>query len=446
MLVSTGTPAPGGRHPAARAVLESAQLTADQLPQRIRLRPDGTPFQPVQLALPATGQNMLPQLAAQLLREEPMRGWDGAFADNTRAILAVFPQVVSTYLEQARADEPLPPRLAALEQVLEQEIGQLRGDQVRQQAEYQRTCAALRHQQLAYSQPRRGLFGLVGFVFDSVRAVQLWNDREASALRLESVTAAYQILVTAQQQVRIAQSSLERLRETARVAGQTLHQERIARRQALAALPPVPLDWTPEYPVVAGLLAGQVPVQQEALRLLLAPPETLDAFLTQVRDEAAAAAGRLTRDLTLEQLLELVGQADGCDPDLDLLARLAQACLETGCYSRRIPRATNRQGRVVLIELTPDGQPIFGDAQAEVPIRSAPLGHAHEFGWLEFRSGLHPTDLLPVHDALAALDSYQATHGRNNALVPELVALPPPAGESFSANGTTPLALAAEAR
>jgi hypothetical protein len=425
--------------------LEGRELTAALLPRTLRRTASGEEFHPTQLQ-PGVGNGRLELPVGLLTRSEPVRGWESVLATNSEAAQTAFAELIGEFLSQAPDGAQLGPRLAGLPTALEREAGILRDLGEKQRTEYRRTCEALNQQQQAQNGQRHGgwLPRLAGMAFDLTKAVQLWNTREVQAYKIESGEAALTALATAGGQVQKVQANLARIREFMTAAQHTLTQELAMRRQGLIDLQRWLPDWTVDHRQLAGFLAGQAPPSSSALRLLLDPPETLEACLAELQAGARRDTERIMGGLDLAAALETQRRIEQIAPEVDVLLLVGQTVLNTGCLGRSYAWADRPVGRQTLLQLTEDGQPLFGMESDQGHLRSAAAGRPGQVGFLSIVEDIVPTDLAVVCEAQAALAAAQAR--QNNALLEELLPAPatpvpatfPPEPAGAGSNGHLP--------
>lgn len=424
MATTTGARRARDLQAEAHGLLESYALTALLAPRRIRQTPSGE-YQPYQIQLNVAGGQVELPLSVIMLGQR-VGGWEDLFRGNSEQLKAVVPELVDAFLATAAAERPAE-RLDALIAALEHEIAALRERITKQQADHTKTGADLSRQQQALGNQQDG--GLIKSLFraavDTTRLVQLFNQRESQSFKLESGEAALAVLAAAASQVRGAQANLERVREFALAAQQTLHGTLRARRQAVSDQAPQELpDWRLDHTQLAGLLAAREVVRGNALGLLFAPPETLAGWLAEVEAGAERDARRLVAGLSLDDALTLVGAAEGVDPELDLPVLAAQLILDEGCLSRTYHWADQPQGRGTVLHLVPAGQPALGlDNLEQGTLRSVTAGGPGRLGWMLITEDIAPGDLAAVGEAWAALAATQAR--QNGALLESLLVAAP---------------------
>jgi hypothetical protein len=423
----------------AHGLLESHDLTAMLAPRRIRQTANGE-YQPYQIQLNMAGGQVELPLAVIMLGQR-VGGWEDLFRGSSEQLKAVVPELVAAFLAQTAPDERPSERLAALVEVLERETAALRERITRQQAEYGKTSSDLSRQQQALGHQQDG--GLIHSLFraavDTTRIVQMFNLRESQAFKLESGEAALAVLAAAVGQMRAAQANLDRVREFATAARQTLHGTLRARRQAVSDQAPHELpDWRMDHAQLAGLLAVREVVRGSALGLLFAPPETLAEWLADLERGAERDAQRLVMDLSLDDALDLVRGAEDVDPDLDLSVLAAQLILDEGCLSRGYLWADQPTGRGTVLQLVPAGQAALDlDNLEQSTLHSVTAGGPGRLGWMIITEDIAPADLAVVGEARAALAAAQPR--QNGALLEALLTPEPTLSPTPPVQPSTPV-------
>jgi hypothetical protein len=153
---------------------------------------------------------------------------------------------------------------------------------------------------------------------------------------------------------------------------------------------------------------------------------------------------RIMGGLDLAAALETQRRIEQIAPDVDVLLLVGQTVLNTGCLGRSFAWADRPVGRQTLLQLTEDGQPLFGMESDQGHLRSAAAGRPGQVGFLSIVEDIVPTDLAVVCEAQAALAAAQAR--QNNALLEELLPAPatpvpatfPPEPSGAGSNGHLP--------
>lgn len=392
--------APAGAS-SARDFLQATEFD-DALPERLIQNPDGRAFEPVQLGSAADEHTLAGQLA-YLLRPEPIGGAEPLIQTGQQRLhaqararfyqrLAMINNLadIRTFLSDLEA------RLRALQERIETRL-----------AERQQSYQVLQDRLRAWQERtrRRSAAGvvstLVGWVFGGEgmlslpQAVALWNERERLHLTRAALMAALNTLSRFVEEVSSVSGRLMSLAVQARQG-----HERALRQLAdleAAPLPYAPVTFCIQAHTVAAHLIAQAQVDRlvaEALTQLAQQPEGTHDLEPVVQAVARQEAQRLAAMHDIVRLLEY--EARTADPEIDdPLLVAGQGLLRTLVERPTWQLAPQAQPRMEVLQLTPDGQPLF---ELEGLSSASPGESGDYLGFVQVQMDVALSDLRLMHE------------------------------------------------